>query len=138
VCIYISKNICFNATNLDQYIKEKDLEICALKLCSLTSCFTVICIYRSPTGDFTYFLNHLEYILNKTCKTSTDIILCGDFNINYLDDNSRKHYYLLFKLFGAQRIRETAKPLQFLELMKATFDCGGNTRQRSAGVRHRY
>jgi hypothetical protein len=25
---------------------------------------------------------------------------------------------------------ETAKPLQFLELMKATFDCGGNTRQR--------
>ena len=32
------------------------------------------------------------------------------------------------KLFGARRIRKTAKPLQFLELMKATFDCGGNTR----------
>ena len=31
--------------------------------------------------------------------------------------------------------KETAKPLQFLELMKATFNCGGNTRQRSAGVR---
>jgi hypothetical protein len=30
---------------------------------------------------------------------------------------------------------ETAKPLQFLEFVKATFDCGGNTRQRSAGVR---
>ena len=40
------------------------------------------------------------------------------------------------KLFGAQR-RETAKPLQVLELMKGTFDCGGNTRQRSAGVRRR-
>jgi hypothetical protein len=39
------------------------------------------------------------------------------------------------KLFGVQRRRETAKPLQFLELMKATFDCGGNTRQRSVGVR---
>jgi hypothetical protein len=38
------------------------------------------------------------------------------------------------KLFGAQR-RETAKPLQFLELMNATFNCGGNTTQRSAGVR---
>jgi len=25
------------------------------------------------------------------------------------------------KLFGAQRIRETAKPLQFLELMKASW-----------------
>jgi hypothetical protein len=30
------------------------------------------------------------------------------------------------KLFGAQRRKETAKPLKFLELMKATFDCGGN------------
>jgi hypothetical protein len=39
------------------------------------------------------------------------------------------------KLFIAQRKRETAKPLQFLELMKATFDCGRNTRQRSACVR---
>jgi hypothetical protein len=33
------------------------------------------------------------------------------------------------KLFGAQWRRETIKPLQFLELMKAMFDCGGNTRQ---------
>ena len=91
VCIYISKNICFNAINLDLHIKEKDLEICALKLGLLTSSFTVICIYRSPTGDLTYFfLNHLESILNKICKTSSNIILCGDFNINYLDDNSRK------------------------------------------------
>jgi hypothetical protein len=38
------------------------------------------------------------------------------------------------KLFGVQR-RETGKPLQFAELMKATFDCGGNTRQQSVSVR---
>jgi hypothetical protein len=35
------------------------------------------------------------------------------------------------KLFGAQRRRKTAKLLQFLELMTATFDCGGNTTQRT-------
>jgi exonuclease III len=92
VCIYISMNSYFNSTiNLDQYIKEKDLEICALKLCTLSRNFTVICIYRSPTGNFTYFLNQLESILNKIYKTSNDIIFCGDFNINYLEDNSRKH-----------------------------------------------
>jgi hypothetical protein len=33
---------------------------------------------------------------------------------------------------------ETTKPLQFLELMKATFDCGGNTRQRSADPKMTY
>jgi hypothetical protein len=44
-----------------------------------------------------------------------------------------KDYYIRqssnVKLFGAQRRRETAKPLKFLELMKAKFDCGGNTRR---------
>jgi hypothetical protein len=30
------------------------------------------------------------------------------------------------KFFGVQRRKETAKPLQFLELMEALIDCGGN------------
>jgi hypothetical protein len=38
------------------------------------------------------------------------------------------------KLFSAQR-RETGKPLKFLDLMKATFSCGRNTRQHSVSVR---
>jgi hypothetical protein len=43
---------------------------------------------------------------------------------------------LNLKLFGAQRRSENTKPLQFLDLMKATFECGGKKTQRSAGVRH--
>jgi len=49
VCIYVSKDIQFHTINLDQYNKEKDLEICALKLCLLSSSFAILCIYRSPT-----------------------------------------------------------------------------------------
>jgi hypothetical protein len=33
------------------------------------------------------------------------------------------------KLFAAQRRRETAKLLQFLELIRATFNFGGNAMQ---------
>jgi len=55
VCIYVLKDIQFNTINLDQYNKDKDLEICVLKLCLLSSSFTIICIYRSPIGNFTYF-----------------------------------------------------------------------------------
>jgi len=76
VCIFVHKNIQFHSINLDQYNREKDLEICT---------------YRSPTGNFSYFLDQLEYILNKICKTSNELILCGDLNINYLNDNSSKH-----------------------------------------------
>ena len=70
VCIYVSKDIQFNNINLE-YNKEKGLEIWALKLRLLSSSFTTICIYRSPTGNFTYFFNQSESILKKLYKTST-------------------------------------------------------------------
>ena len=99
------KDIQFNTINLDQY--NEDLEICALKLRLLSSSFTIICIYRSPTGNFTYFLHQLESILNKMYITSTELILHGDFNINYLNDNSRKH--LLDSLLASFGLFSTVK-----------------------------
>ena len=47
-------------------------------------------MYRATTGNTLYFLNQLESILTKLYKITTDIILCGDFNINYLKENSNK------------------------------------------------
>ena len=45
-CIYISKNICFNVINLDQYVKEKDFKIYALKICETLSSFTVFSVFH--------------------------------------------------------------------------------------------
>jgi hypothetical protein len=92
VCVFVSKNIQFHTSNLDQYIKEKDFEICVLKLNILSLSVSIICIYRSPTGNFSYFLNQMEIILNKIYKTSNKIILCGNLNINYFNDSSRKDF----------------------------------------------
>jgi exonuclease III len=91
VYIFVPKNIQFHTINLDQCNKEKDLEIWALKLHILSNSFTIICIYRSPTGNFSCFLNQLDSIPNKIYKTLTELILCGDLNINCLNDNSSKH-----------------------------------------------
>ena len=69
---------------------EKDIEICALRLSLASSSFTIICIYRSPSGNFNYFLNQLETVLNKLHMASIKLIVCGDFNVNYFKDNSGK------------------------------------------------
>ena len=53
--------------------------------------FIIICIYRSPTGNFTYFLTKLEIILNEL-NISNEFITCGDFNIDYIKDSSRKNF----------------------------------------------
>jgi hypothetical protein len=114
VCIYISSNIQFNIINLDQYNKEKDLEICAVKKRLPSISTTVICIYRAPNGNFNYFLNQLESILNKIYTVSTTLIFCGDFNINHLNDNSWKH--LLESLLASFSLFKLFKQLQILTL----------------------
>ena len=89
VSIFVSKNIRFQEIDLTQYVKEKDFEVCALNLQVASIHLLIICLYRSPTGDYTYFLNQLELVLNKLYRVSTNIILCGDFNINFLETTSR-------------------------------------------------
>ena len=97
----------FYTLNLEKYTKEKDFEICALRLHILSNSFTIICIYRSPTGNLYYFLNQLKSILNKIHKSSKEIILCGDLNINYLTDTSKKH--LLDSLLASFNLYSTVK-----------------------------
>jgi hypothetical protein len=107
VCIYVSNDIQFSTINLEQYNREKDLEICALKICIPSNSFIILCIYRSPTGNFNYFLNQLESILNKLYKVSIDLIICGDFNINHLSDTPRK--LLLESLLASYNLFNTVK-----------------------------
>jgi hypothetical protein len=91
VSIFVSRDIQFHPIDLKYFNKEKDLEICTLKIDLHKTNLIIICIYRSPTGDYKYFLNQLEAILNNLYKVSTKLILCGDFNINHFESNSRKN-----------------------------------------------
>jgi len=87
--IYVTKGIPHTSIDLEQFISEKNFEICALKFQILSKSFIILCIYRSPSGDFTYFLNQLECILTTLFTQSTNIILCGDLNTNLLDNDSK-------------------------------------------------
>ena len=75
---------------MNKFCKEKDLEICAIELHLQFYKIYIVTIYRSPSGDFQYFINTLEKILSKIHNNSNDIILCGDFNINYYINSTFK------------------------------------------------
>ena len=90
VCIFVKENIDYFTINLSQYCKEQDLEIAALKLKINRRNFIILCGYRSPTGDFQFFIENLDFILSFLQKIDTKIILCGDFNINYTANSQHK------------------------------------------------
>jgi hypothetical protein len=77
-------------TDRSEYCKEKDIEICAVKLIINSLNMFIIAIYRAPLGNFNYFLQQLDNILQTLPTPASHIIICGDLNINYLVENEQK------------------------------------------------
>jgi hypothetical protein len=85
--------------NLNAFCKEQDLEACAIKLQFPSDNIYILAIYRA--GDFSYFLIGLEAILKSLCNMNSEFIICGNFNVNYLDySNRRKQLDALLSSFN--------------------------------------
>jgi len=68
----------------------------------------IFCIYRVPCGNFDWFLNKLEIILNSFYKHNLEFIIYGDININYLESNTKKNQ--LDNLLGTYNLIDTFFP----------------------------
>lgn len=68
--------------------REKDFEHVVTEIKYSNYCFTVACIYRSPSGSLKTFLENLEILLHSLKNNNKPLILCGDFNIDFSENNS--------------------------------------------------
>lgn len=72
---------------IKDYAIEMHIECCGI-LVSLDEFKTIIInIYRPPSGDLDTFLISLAHILQHASNICTNIILCGDLNIDSLESN---------------------------------------------------
>jgi endonuclease/exonuclease/phosphatase family metal-dependent hydrolase len=55
--------------------------------------FFIICVYRAPSGDFNLFLQLFDEALKSLYKPKVEFLLCGDLNIDYLSNSSRKQQF---------------------------------------------
>ena len=90
MCIYIREDIEFFCISLAKYCKEKDTEVCAVKLNITSVQIIILAIYMSPSGNFTNFLKKLDSILNTWFSNETEFIKCGGININYLENCKKR------------------------------------------------
>jgi exonuclease III len=86
VCIYVRSDLNFTTINVTQFCDEMNIEICAIKITTRKTNIIVLCIYRSPSGNFDHFVNTLDTALKSLYKSKLEFILCGDFNVNFLED----------------------------------------------------
>jgi len=90
VYIFIYVDLEFSTISLDKCCKEEDTEVCAVKLNITSIKLTILTIYRSPLGNFTNFLKNLDSIWNTWYSNKTEFVICGDININYLENCKKR------------------------------------------------
>jgi len=105
VCIFVCESIKFSNINILKYNKEQDIEIAAVQLNNQKRRINVICVYRAPCGNFELFMNKLEIILNSLHSHNSELIICGDININYLEPRNKKDQ--LDSLLGTYNLTDT-------------------------------
>jgi exonuclease III len=105
VCIFVQKSYQFTTIDLSVCCREQDVEVCALKMIRSPFNFIVVTIYRSPSGDFNIFLKKLKGVLNSLSKYSINLILAGDFNVNFMTDSiKRNHLTSLLETYNLEYI----------------------------------
>jgi hypothetical protein len=88
-CTFVSNEINVRGvTFLKNLRRDKELEISATELVDFK--IIVICIYRSPDSDVKIFLGILDDIISKIIKKGRFLVICGDLNINLLQENSHQ------------------------------------------------
>lgn len=81
-----------------------------------SSKYAIICVYRPPNTNFNVFYDKLHLLLFDIHKKYAFIVICGDFNLNFLShDPNVKKLLSLFQSFGVRhhvkeftRITETS------------------------------
>ena len=72
----LGASFCRNSLN------EQHIEAGAVKLSVNSLNICILSIYRAPSGNFAHFLDKLEMTLNLLHSNNTQLIICGDININ--------------------------------------------------------
>ena len=90
VSIFVHETLSFTTIDLSEFCNYQDIEICAVNSHFSSSSYCILSVHRLPSGNFIHFLSSHDTILNRLYNNTLNIIICGDFNINYLENSNNK------------------------------------------------
>ncbi|XP_046401547.1 uncharacterized protein LOC124167610 [Ischnura elegans] len=89
VLILVKDSICVRNFRFNNPSKELDFECCGTQLLLGDTAISVVCVYRSPSGDYSLFLNLLDNAIPAFMKNAANTIICGDFNVDFSSNSSQ-------------------------------------------------
>jgi exonuclease III len=85
-CIYTHKGMCFEEMNIiNSLCLDFNIEACVVKLHFNNCKIYILSIYRTPISNLIQFLHKFDITLNSLVNLINEIMICGDFNIYFLN-----------------------------------------------------
>lgn len=66
------------------------MEACATEVEFHNKSFIIVSVYRVPNGNFNLFINHFEALLAYLITKKKELVLAGDFNVDFLENSPSK------------------------------------------------
>jgi len=66
------------------------LEACAIELETKLSNLRILALYRAASENFDQFIERIHATLKYLYNTKSEFLICGDINVDYLNDNNWK------------------------------------------------
>ena len=124
VCLYLNDQLNILTTSFGNFNRNcNDIEIQWVETINKNNKNMLIAnCYRPPDGNVASFLEYLENSLGLLDLTKYDLLLMGDFNIDYLDKNSENTRKLksCIKQFGIDQLIN--KPTRYSTLRDSCLD----------------
>jgi exonuclease III len=95
VCIFVREDQSFNKIGILLHCTEHNLEVCATELETKSSNLRTLALYRDSFANFNQFRERLDATLKYLHNPQSEFLICGDINVDHLNDNNHKkqtHY----------------------------------------------
>jgi hypothetical protein len=106
IVIYVKESYTLLPQTLD--VTVSSFEFACIQLSVNTSVITLVCVYRPPHTNKDLFCNELENLISLLPSEPNSVIVCGDYNVDALDDTSH------FNNLVAAHLQINAYPVIFL------------------------
>ena len=120
-----NNNFSFLSVNKFDYLTVEKVFECSVVFCSTYRIY-VMCLYRSPSGDLTTFLNNLETLLSDL-PVNCSVVLTGDLNLDFNGNSSECVCNLLscfnLKMHVTEPTRVTKYTSSTLDYMCSNISC---------------
>jgi hypothetical protein len=93
VCTFVREDQSVNETDISLHCAGQILEVCVVEFETKPSYLRILVLYSGPSANFNQCVKRLDATLKYLYNPKSEFLICGDINVDYLNDYHHQHHH---------------------------------------------